>query len=95
MSQWVGVRPLNSGVRRQSRNEVHIVKSSKVVVILVALAAAFGSLAIGLLAAKEIFVWVLALPKERATIFTIVSYLVSAALLVVALMFTSKRKKAS
>jgi hypothetical protein len=74
---------------------VHIVKSSKVVVIILALAAAFGSLAIGLLAAKEVIVWVLALPKERATIFTVVSSLVSAALLVVALMLNSKRKKAS
>jgi hypothetical protein len=63
--------------------------------ILLALAAAFGTLAFGLLVAKEFVIWLLALPPKAASLFGVVSLLVSVVLVAVALMFNSNRGKAS
>ena len=70
-------------------------KSSKAVVILLVVAATFGTLAIGLIAAKEFVTWVLALPPKAASLFTVVSLLVAVVLVAVALIANSKRRKAS
>ena len=87
--------PLNSAVRRQSWQEVHIVKSSKIVVVILVLAATLGTLAVGLLAAKNFLSWVMALPSNATSLFTIISLLVAAVLVGVALRLNSKRRKVS
>jgi hypothetical protein len=71
------------------------VRSSKVVVVLLVLAATFATLAVGLLAAKEFVSWVLALPSKATSLFTVVSLLVAAVLVAVALRLNSKHGKES
>lgn len=69
-------------------------RSSKVVVTLAAIAAMFGALATGLLAAKAFLGWVWTLPPRATSLFTIISLLVTAVLVGVALRLNSRRGKA-